>query len=264
VTRGALPFVAFTQVRNAWLRDERISYKAKGLLGYLASHAEGYRLSQAQIVRQGTDGRDSVVSGLAELERAGYLARSRDRRGTGGRFAEDEFTLVDPFDVHGKLLPVEPREILPSHEDEPRKTHQSGKPASGNPHRETRPIEEQGEKNTGRRTPPPQPPEGGSAGVGTFEEFWETYPRKEGKIAARRAWDKAVKITNPDKIVAAVREYPFDLTRRRYIKHPATWLNAGCWEDDLPAVAAARDDDGRNRSYRLNGRDGYDVGDGTF
>jgi hypothetical protein len=56
VTRGALPFVAFTQVRNAWLRDERISYKAKGLLAYLSSHAEGYRLSQAQIVRQGTDG----------------------------------------------------------------------------------------------------------------------------------------------------------------------------------------------------------------
>jgi hypothetical protein len=32
--------------------------------------------------------------------------------------------------------------------------------------------------------------------------------------------------------------YPFDLTRMKYVKQPATWLHKGCWEDDLEAVAA--------------------------
>jgi hypothetical protein len=141
-----MPHVAFTQIRNVWLRDRRISLKAKGLLGYLASHAEGYRLSQAQIVRESTDGRDSVVTGQAELERAGYLIRNRERNRAGGRYSEDEFTLVDPFDQAGNLATPEPRETQLPYEDEPRETRQRGKSEQENPNRRIRPIEEQGEK----------------------------------------------------------------------------------------------------------------------
>jgi len=68
-----------------------------------------------------------------------------------------------------------------------------------------------------------------------FAEFWSAYPRKVGKVAARKAWTSAVKRVNPDKIIAAVREYPFrdDL---QYVPHPASWLNGGRWEDDPSAV----------------------------
>jgi hypothetical protein len=145
-----MPHIAFTQIRNAWLRDRRISWKAKGLLGYLASHAEGYRLSQAQIIREATDGRDSVVTGLRELQAAGYLERNRERNRAGGRYSEDEYTLVDPFDLAGNLTPTEPRAIPLPYAEEPRETHQSGFSNVDNPHRETRPIEEQGENK-----PPP-------------------------------------------------------------------------------------------------------------
>ncbi len=75
--------------------------------------------------------------------------------------------------------------------------------------------------------------------VDLFDEFWCAYPRKVGKVAARKAWTSATKRVNPDKIVAAVRDYPFrdDL---QYVPHPASWLNGGRWEDDPAAVNPTR------------------------
>jgi hypothetical protein len=131
------------------------------------------------------------VSGLAELERAGYLIRNRERRASGGRFAEDEFTLADPFDAAGALISSEPREIRASDALEPRETRQSGKSASGDPHRETRPIEEQGE-NT------PAPTEQGAtsdrhlqavdAEVAAAQEIAAEHYEATGKLGGSRAF----------------------------------------------------------------------------
>jgi hypothetical protein len=112
--------------------------------------------------------------------------------------------------------------------------------------------------NQSQTTNPPNPPSGGED---AFDEFWSAYPKKVGKQAARRAWAKATRRADPDKIIAAVREYPFDLSRIRSEKDPATWLNAGSWEDDLDAVRAARSN---GHSYNLPPRDAYTAGDGTF
>jgi len=67
-----------------------------------------------------------------------------------------------------------------------------------------------------------------------FENFWNTYPRKVGKQAAIKAFTKATTITSVDEILAGTIRYgndrnlPFD---ENFIPHPATWLNAGRWED---------------------------------
>jgi hypothetical protein len=67
-----------------------------------------------------------------------------------------------------------------------------------------------------------------------FENFWNTYPRKVGKQAAIKAFTKAITIASVDEILAAAIRYgndrnlPFD---ENFIPHPATWLNAGRWED---------------------------------
>jgi hypothetical protein len=71
-----------------------------------------------------------------------------------------------------------------------------------------------------------------------FDDFWAAYPKKVGKDAARRAWAKAVRRADAAKIVEVVGRYPFR-SDRQFVKDPSTWLNAGCWEDDLDAVAAA-------------------------
>lgn len=159
-----LPGVAFTMLRNCWLRDARVSYKAKGLLGYLRSHATGYKCSQAQMVRESDDGRAAVRAALDELEAAGYLERITTR--DGGRYAETDYRMRDPFDAEGRLLKTstpaasDASEIAPG----PKIAHGT---VSDYPTREIAPIEEQGEKIT------PAPTEQGAArlrAVGPDEE----------------------------------------------------------------------------------------------
>jgi hypothetical protein len=94
IHRGPLPTDSFTIISNAWLRDPRLSWKAKGLLAYIASHSAGHTLTTEQIIAEGTDGRDAVRAGLVELEAAGYLRRIvlRDQQ---GRAAGTDFELCD-------------------------------------------------------------------------------------------------------------------------------------------------------------------------
>lgn len=73
-----------------------------------------------------------------------------------------------------------------------------------------------------------------------FDRFWDVYPRRESKGAARKAWAKAIKIAEPDVIIAAAKAYRDNGMRQRadpkFTKHPATWLNNECWTDEpLPA-----------------------------
>jgi DNA-binding transcriptional ArsR family regulator len=73
-----------------------------------------------------------------------------------------------------------------------------------------------------------------------FSEFWAVYPRKTSKIAAERAWAKAVRTTNPAVIIAAVPAAIAQWKRENRpadkIPYPATWLNNGSWQDEIPTV----------------------------
>lgn len=67
--------IPFTQIANAVLNDKELSWKAKGLFAYLFSKPATWNFAGDRIVLDGTDGRDSVFSGLRELEKKGYLKR---------------------------------------------------------------------------------------------------------------------------------------------------------------------------------------------
>ena len=71
-----------------------------------------------------------------------------------------------------------------------------------------------------------------------FNRFWEAYPRKIGKQAARKAFDKIPAAEIP-KLVPAVeaQKSSAQWTREngRYIPNPATWLNQGRWDDEVKA-----------------------------
>lgn len=70
-----------------------------------------------------------------------------------------------------------------------------------------------------------------------FADFWAVYPRKIAKAAALKAWNKAVKSAAAEDVIAGARRYAEDPNRaERFTAHPATWLNAGRWEDEpLPS-----------------------------
>lgn len=73
-----------------------------------------------------------------------------------------------------------------------------------------------------------------------FDSFWSAYPRRVAKGAARKAWSKAMGITNAETIMMALsvqRAAGFGRDPL-YTKHPSTWLNGECWLDE-PAAGSA-------------------------
>lgn len=66
-----------------------------------------------------------------------------------------------------------------------------------------------------------------------FQEFWKEYPRKSDKRAAMKAFRSALNRVAFEDIIAGVVRYANDpnLPEGKYIKHPATWLNADAWEN---------------------------------
>jgi hypothetical protein len=94
---------------------------------------------------------------------------------------------------------------------------------------------------------PPKPPKREVRGTDMdpdFCRFWDIYPRKDGKGAARAAWRAALKKADPETIITGCVAYQFNLDRK-YIPHPSTWLNGERWlqakEDDHfdPVLRAA-------------------------
>jgi hypothetical protein len=70
-----------------------------------------------------------------------------------------------------------------------------------------------------------------------FDEFWNAYPRKEGKKPAFKAFSSAMARTSYEDILAGVEAYKrSDRVKRGFIKLPSTWLNEDAWEDAATQV----------------------------
>jgi len=113
-------------------------------------------------------------------------------------------------------------------EDDSRESRESVAPGTG----------EQGNRGTGEQKT--SAPRGAKPDL-LFDRFYAIYPRKREPKDARKAWDKAVKDgANPEDIIAGAERYrrECETTHREtsYIKHPATWLNKGCWMDEEPTL----------------------------
>lgn len=71
-----------------------------------------------------------------------------------------------------------------------------------------------------------------------FNEFWAAYPKRKAKDAARKAFDRALDRIPGDAlatILAGIERAMPGWDDPKFIPHPASWLNAGCWDDDPPA-----------------------------
>jgi len=91
---GVRPETDYAKMPNQWARDPKLSLKAKGLLIYLLSHREGYRLPMEQVIAEVADGKASVYASVRELIERGYLER-RQRRAAGGRVGEVDYYIID-------------------------------------------------------------------------------------------------------------------------------------------------------------------------
>lgn len=76
----------YVVIDNRPIEDDRLSWKARGLLTYLLSKPDGWKVMVAQLVSAGPDGRQAVESGLSELKAAGYIVPADQGRNDLGRF----------------------------------------------------------------------------------------------------------------------------------------------------------------------------------
>lgn len=257
----------YESIRREAIQDPRLSFKATGILAFLLSLPDAWRTNAERLsgvknkLGKAKEGRESMQAGLRELEEAGYLIRRKyqDSRGTwrwDWRYSDN------PADLHvqdvsagqtGDGLPVDG-------------SAEFGSPVDGSPvdievsdvevlQRDLEEQEPQDLVTAGAVTDDDaaqvdlfgEPVSSSESGVSGSQarskaeldelwwEFWGVYPLKKAKIAARKAWDAAVRNADPREIINAAIRYAQELEasrRQAFTKHPATWLNGGCWDDD--------------------------------
>ena len=84
----------FTIVPNDILQDERLSFKATGLLVYLLGLPDHWKIHAKELETRKKDGRESIASGMKELEDAEYLLRVK-RHDESGHFVYDIYVRSD-------------------------------------------------------------------------------------------------------------------------------------------------------------------------
>jgi hypothetical protein len=148
-------------------------------------------------------GIDTIRTAVLELETHGYLIRSEQKHDKNGQFIDFDWITSDPTQntVTG--------------------FHRVGETG----HKEEQVFKEEQElKNIN-----PQ-----SEFEDKFVQFWNVYPRKNGKQDAIKAFDKAVKTFGFDVVLAGAIRFAHDpnLPSKEFIPYPATWLNRGSWDDE--------------------------------
>jgi len=127
----------FTQIPNDWIRDDRLTLEARGLLAQIMSHKPGWNMSIKSIAARNNVGRDKVRRILTELLTFGYLERSdKQAHDDLGHLAGFDYTTRNPEGVTQEPCKAKPYKAEPTKANRPPKN--------------TIPIEEQSiKKNIG-------------------------------------------------------------------------------------------------------------------
>lgn len=209
-----VPEVPFAQIANGALRDRSLSFKARGILAMVLSNVGEWEATAKWIEQQSEiDGASAVQSGLNELTNAGYRRVFHERNQQG-----QVRTVTEWFHSSINRSTENPPTGKPDHRE-------TGAALEHHllEHYLTEHDQTEHKKELVRKPVDPDY---------RFEEFWQTYPRKESKGTARRAWLKAVRVAAPDRIIAGALRYNDDPNRDpAFTAHAATWLNGERWLD---------------------------------
>lgn len=167
IRRGPMAADAFTQIRNTLFRDNRISFKAKGVFGLISTHRDGYGVTPESLAACSTDGVSAVKAALRELEAAKYLKRARERRPDGTLGAATYYITDEPEALQLTFEEETPRSE-PADENPPVDKPPVAKPpvvqppvdeptVANRPHKKTNSKHTSGKKTLSPRVPKPRP-----------------------------------------------------------------------------------------------------------
>ena len=113
----------YTVMSNHHLRSKTLSLKAKGLLSQILSLPEDWDYTLAGLSSINRESVDAVRSAVLELEQAGYLTRSRERK-ENGKFGGTEYIIREkpldeptPENDSTRPVSVSPTQMLPTWEN---------------------------------------------------------------------------------------------------------------------------------------------------
>ncbi len=94
-----------------------------------------------------------------------------------------------------------------------------------------------------------------------FDSFWEAYPKKKAKEAAKKAWMKLKPSAELfEEIMQAVAEQKKSADwikdNGQFIPYPSTWLNQGRWSDEVTVDTATEDKPAEVRYSSYDAEDG--------
>lgn len=112
----------YTVLSNFHFREKTLSLKAKGLLSLMLSLPDDWNYSISGLVKLSKDGKDSVMSALAELEKHGYLHRSKVTNAKG-QFSGIEYNIYEQpqteFPIAEKPISEKEKAENPTSENRP-------------------------------------------------------------------------------------------------------------------------------------------------
>lgn len=216
IRKGPSPTSNFTVLSNELLRDNSLTWEARGLLAYLLSQSESWEVSVKHLVNQSPKAsRDKVYRIINELVEAGYILRL-EVRGRNGQIVGTDYE-------------VYPSPAAPA-------STASGKAVNGfaahGEHgciRSTIPKEELCTRSTNNHM------------IISFAEVWQSYPRKIAKAAAEKAFAARLKEgIDPQLLAEATENYALACKGKesRYILHGSTFYGPDeRWKDYLTGGA---------------------------
>ena len=83
IKRAPRPKANFTIIQNSVLRDENLSFRARGVLASILSRPDNWNTTADNLARESKEGRNAILTVLKELEDAGYMKRNKYRNDKG-------------------------------------------------------------------------------------------------------------------------------------------------------------------------------------
>ena len=102
----------FVMLDKTFLEDDRLSFKAKGILAYLLSKPDNWNVIVGNLVKYSKDGKSAVYAGLKELKECGYYVKTPIRSEDGRRISRWESTVYEmPDSLLSDFQEIENQEI---------------------------------------------------------------------------------------------------------------------------------------------------------
>ena len=200
-----------------YVEDEKISWKAKGIMSYLFSKPDDWQIYQTQLEKVSIDGKASVRSTINELIDNGYMTR-QSRRKSNGDFDGYDYTLheyptndgvrkMEDAKMEDAKMEIAKMEIAKSDTTNNNSTNNDLTNNDINISA-TDVTQEQ------------------------FEEWWNLYNKKKDKKKANSLFKSTLKKYDYETIMKGTEEYLKTIKDKQYQKYPKTFLSQESFLND--------------------------------